>query len=134
MKTLKIETIHDAKQACFNGSVRGLSWQKWEQSKIGSSCALKGYNGCHCAIGWLVPPERYNSLAVGALNVLDTGMLPEPIMVWYFASSLALRTAFRVFLADLQIQHDRNSTPEYMQDAFRKIGHAHELSWPTLMF
>ena len=130
-KKLKIETLQDAKQACFNGSVRGLSWQKWEQSMIGASCCLNGYEGRHCAIGWLVPPEKYDSCVVGSQGALEKGILPDPIMDWYRSTPLIEgRVAFRRFLLSLMSAHDTHSTPEHMHDAFRDLGKQHGLSWP----
>lgn len=130
-KKLKITTLQDAKQACFNGAVRGLSWQKWEQSKIGASCALNDGNGCHCAIGWLIPPEKYDSCVVGAHGALEAGILADPIMDWYRASSRVACADLKTFLIDMMISHDKNSTPEYMCDSFQKLGLLYNLTWPT---
>lgn len=48
------------KQEIFNIVWKGLSSQKWEQSRTATHrCAYRGEAGHKCAIGWLIPDEDY---------------------------------------------------------------------------
>jgi len=133
--TLKIKTLQDAKQACLNGSVRGLAWQGWERSlgptpAMISGCALNGLNGRHCAIGWLIPPRKFNPQIAGANGVLNEGLLPTPIMKWFRLQPKEEQGIFRLFCVDLMMNHDLSGSPHEMHSAFRKMAESHKLTWP----
>lgn len=55
-------TEYLTRQEMFDISYRGLASQGWENSINSSgSCSYRGINGLKCAIGWLIPDDKYKS-------------------------------------------------------------------------
>lgn len=50
--------MNDTKQACFDKVATHLLTQR-EKSSIGTNCVYRGKDGLKCAIGCLIPDERY---------------------------------------------------------------------------
>lgn len=134
--TLSIQTLQDAKQACFNGSVRGLAWQKWKMSREGGISALRGRAGKCCAIGWLCPPSPLQSNSGGAEDAVLGRWLHPEIVRWYEKdASYEEGLQFKAFLRALQSAHDAGDwisvyKPKDMKYRFFNLGQDNGLKWP----
>lgn len=47
------------RQEIFDIAYRGLASQGFKRSKDGGACAYRDSNGRKCAIGWLIPDDKY---------------------------------------------------------------------------
>lgn len=143
MTELIINTLKEAQQACFNGSVRGLRYQEWERctsSPNGKGCAMnQGRPGVHCAIGWLVPWVKQSWAILGIKQswtilgnygtAIDCGLLHPALHAWY-RQAMGEQLQFREFLKSLQLAHDGSRTPVGMEGSFKAIGIQFGLKWP----
>jgi hypothetical protein len=119
---MKIETLQEAKQAAFNGAVRGLNYQGWQQCRKMVGCAWNlGFPGVHCAVGWLIPWENQKNIKTGSSSrAVRDHLLAPPLVEW--------DDQLRTLLNDMQYAHDCNHLE--MKERFQAIGAAENLEWP----
>ena len=155
---MKINTLQEAKQAAFNGSVKGLNSQDWERcsSKSRGCVWNKGKPGLHCAVGWLIPwkdqKNRQSGSSVDAIG-LYTGqsVLALPLSEWVedrrkqgrkwreevllpyeqSAAKAALKefNDFSEFIYQCQTIHD-GADGISMKLGFLRLADKHNLKWP----
>jgi len=111
------------KQEMFDRAYRGLSKQKWKQSKRGDSCVYNGPNGTHCAYGWIDRkiPAKFNSDC--SINTL----YQEKIGV-----AATLDSEMILFACELQAAHDDGEGPREMRAGFVSLAKEHHLKLPRL--
>lgn len=141
----KISSLQEAKQAAFNGAVRGLSWQEWKRcmrpEAVKNGCVLSDGQGRHCAVGWLIPEDKQPCDGVGDSWTAYYNKLLHPAFIsWLNSRRWTRGTAlnnplkegieFKGFLAHLQNAHDDAVSAEHMKNAFIRIGKNHKLVWP----
>lgn len=132
MTELVINTLQEAKQACFTGAVRGLRYQGWTlctRTPGVVGCAMnQGKPGVHCAIGWLIPWAKQRPLSTGSYDsALDSGLLHPAVIAWYQQAPEG--EYLRDFLAHLQWAHDCGRS-DMMEGRYKKLGVKHHLKWP----
>jgi hypothetical protein len=122
-------------QMAFNEMFEGLRNQDFRQSTRirtgrwagGSVCSYRGMNGRKCAIGHLIPTEKYSSslelVHGGVSNPAVYGSLPEK----YGAIEDG---KFLDFLIEAQYIHDRSRVPKKMQDGLRLLASTYHLTIP----
>lgn len=155
---MKITSLQEAKQAAFNGAVKGLNSQDWEMCSSDADGCLwnKGKPGLHCAIGWLVPwknqKEQMEGSTVDAIG-LNSGesKLALPLREWveerreqsrrrfenvssspeWSAAQAAQRDFkdFSEFLVRCQNIHD-DADGISMKLGFLRLADRHNLTWP----
>lgn len=104
-------------QEIFNTVVRGLRGQGWQRSVEGGSCRYRCDDGRKCAVGHLIPDERYSpdleGVAVVRPSVLYALGIPH----------------YTPVLGRLQVLHD-DSGPILLEERMRRFGKKHNLEWP----
>lgn len=134
MSELIINTVQEARQACFTGAVRGLRYQGWARCTRApgkGGCAMnQGSPGIHCAIGWLVPWPKQQWTRAGSYGTASDRELLHPALVaWYHQHPEGYQ--LRGFLEALQTAHDSgDGTPAKMEGRFKAIGIQFGLKWP----
>jgi hypothetical protein len=155
---MKITSLQEAKQAAFNGSVKGLNSQNWEMCSTHSDGCLwnKGKPGLHCAVGWLVPWEDQKDSREGssldAIGVASgQSKLALPLREWVeerrkqglilfevdptspeWPAAHAAQKDFKdfsMFLTACQNIHD-DADGISMKLGFLRLADRHNLSWP----
>lgn len=130
---LRLNSLQDAKQAAFNGAVRGLSHQKWKQCIQGRYCVLnKGKPGIHCAIGWLVPwADQSENPNMDSCETFASNKLAPAFTNWLrFKARDSEKSEFRMFLSEMQRHHDSLDTSLGMRGSFVALGDRCNLVWP----
>ena len=113
--------IKPTRQDLFNTAYAGLKAQGFKQSLDSyGQCKYRGRGGLKCAVGHLIPDERYNSSfeGSGAASSDIAGMVgvgPE-------------NDNAAIFLIALQRAHDNCATPEQMQGNLREVAKKYELT------
>jgi hypothetical protein len=131
---MQITTLQEAKQAAFNGAVRGLNYQGWKRCSKDGTCAWNtGEPGFHCAIGWLIgwEDQRDVSLDDQALAVaVNRRLLTSHLIDWAIDDDQNVTEEFYVFLHVMQTAHDTYYHPSAMKKRFQGIASKFELQWP----
>ena len=155
---MKINTLQEAKQAAFNGAVKGLSFQEWKVCQYSGSdgCLWNtGQPGFHCAVGWLIPWESQKDRQAGTASAAFIDRLfSPPLQEWvdkahkewntltFYEAGGSDSTKFSNFVESLQaahdfdvtkskVNHDKNPTPKKMRASFRRLAKEHKLKWPA---
>lgn len=135
---MKISTLQEAKQAAFNGAVRGLASQNWEQcvnlQLAHPVCKWNlGKPGMHCAIGWLIPWENQESASQQYLtDAIVTRKFAPVLQEWMnsiFDNEFEY-SAFSCFLNSMQTAHDQSKGQLSLYQRFVEVGKYHKLNWP----
>ena len=110
------------RQDIFNTAYAGLKAQGFKQSLDGRGyCRYRGEDGCKCAVGHLIPDERYNSSFEGS------GVTYTPI-----SSAAGVEDIDDInFLREMQIAHDQNDLPQLMEAKLRTLAEKHGLMVPA---
>jgi hypothetical protein len=135
---MKINSLKEAKQAAFNGAVRGLASQGWKQSSSDDGCVLnRGTPGIHCAIGWLIPWDSQKHLANNSETdvsiMVEEKILPDALVkpLRDFVKDYT-KDSFYQFLGGLQSCHDNSEAePRLLLSSFREFGRSRRLTWPS---
>lgn len=156
---MKITSLQEAKQAAFNGSVKGLSYQGWVRCTTptpgNDGCVWnRGKPGFHCAVGWLIPwkdqSDEMSGSSLSAIGVFPReSKLAPPLRRWVEERrnlgspksegylSLEEGTAnkefgeFSAFLLECQQIHDAApAVPGSLKAGFLQLADRHNLSWP----
>lgn len=154
---MKISTLQEAKQAAFNGAVKGLDSQGWNVCQIDTSeCVWNtGKPGFHCAVGWLIPWECQKDRQAGTASAAFVlRLFSPPLQEWvdkateewnnlnFFAAGRSERVQFSDFVESLQaahdfetvkgkVNHDKSPRPKKMRASFRRLAKEHNLKWPA---
>jgi hypothetical protein len=134
---MEIETLQEAKQAAFNGAVRGLASQGWvkceDKSNIRFQCRWNlGEPGLHCAIGWLIPWDDQEGVNFQYLSTAYAQRRFAPVLQTWINTVEGTRDyeEFEMFLIMMQTSHDHSSSCEHMRLRFVEMGKYHNLNWP----
>lgn len=117
-------------QELFNQMVAGLASQGWKQSiqydiptvdqtKV-DVCMYRGPDGRKCAIGWLIPDERYKKRMEGK---------PITSIIYALPDFINITDAMKVTLAELQQLHDNAKSGE-LKEAFQLYANKNQLTFP----
>ena len=110
-------------QEILNKAVKGLASQGFERSMWPDGkpgCAYHGDKGRKCAVGWLIPDEKYEARIEGR-GVYDVRLL----------LGLSEFNDDQVpFLEQLQLAHDRAPLPETMKMYLSAVCARYELTVP----
>lgn len=87
------------RQAAFNAVVRGMLKQR-QFSMMGGSCMYRGLNDTRCAIGMLIPNDRYDPNYEGG-NVYDVRIC-KTISTRYIPNPAEISHSDLSFLEDMQ--------------------------------
>ncbi len=133
---MKISSYNEAKQAAFNGAVRGLAFQKWVICGDAGGCVLnQGTPGKHCAIGWLIPWKDQKDFANDSETSMVNDLFPLKILAAplqeFIDNNPQSRGAFKTFLNRLQETHDGSESGTSLKEAFIALGKSHHLTWPS---
>ena len=110
------------RQEMFNIAYKGLASQGFEHSLDRDGfCVYRGENGRRCAIGWLIPDERYYVELEGR-SVYNISI---PCAVGCDVNDA-------VFLSSLQCCHDRARSPFEMKEALRVFATNYSLTIPEV--
>lgn len=127
---MKIETLKEAKQAAFNGAVKGLASQGWKHCSRGGDCRWNlGKPGLHCAIGWLIPWEEQRDVPPKFQVVSRSWERLAPELRPWANGAGEDNATFRNFLERLQSEHD-DAHIDHMRSDFEQFGRDHGLVWP----
>ena len=110
------------RQDLFNTAYAGLKAQGFKQS-LGSRghCQYRGEDGCKCAVGHLIPDERYNPSFEG------NGVTYTPI-----SSAAGVEEVGGIlFLREMQVAHDHGELPLVMEAKLRALAEKHGLTVPA---
>lgn len=109
------------KQSMFNKAVRGLARQEWKPCRRSDNRCRYRYRGKACAIGQLIPDEKYARSLEG--NSADN----EDVLM---AANIPRRLG--AFAAALQACHDNFEDYSWMRmrEVFRDFANRHRLVWP----
>lgn len=111
-------TEYRTRQEIFDIAYRGLASQGWKQSSNASgSCAYRGKNGLKCAIGWLIPDEKYKRHMDRGNSSIDH----KPSVV----NAAGINKSDMSFAVALQMIHDEVPSSELkasMEDFARDYG------------
>lgn len=109
------------RQEIFDTAYRGLEAQGFKQSLNGSGCSYRGDDGRKCAIGHIIPDERYNSDMEGiAADNLADKCLNDLIAISDYD-----------FIWRLQRCHDGSYEPKAMQECLRELADGYDLTVPV---
>ena len=108
------------KQKFFNTSYAGLRDQGFNMSED-FSCMYRSDNGRRCALGFLIPDDKYNQNIEGS----GPGEVAHLIVGDDFDSDVVK------FFEDLQVCHDESSSSEDMKWRLGKFAEEHNLTVPT---
>jgi hypothetical protein len=108
-------------QEAFDRMVRGLAAQGWQQASQGwdSACRYRTYSGLKCAIGQLIPDEKY--------DVEMEGRSPYVVLR---QAGFEVVPRFGSFLDRCQSEHDGPYTPFEIYTRFRKLAQMFGLDFP----
>jgi hypothetical protein len=136
---MKISSYNEAKQAAFNGAVRGLAFQKWEVCRAQGNdkgCVLnQGKPGVHCAVGWLIPwknQENFaNSFETSVEDLFPLKILAAPLQE-FIDNNPKSRSVFKSFLKRLQETHDCSDDSAELKRSFIEFKKENrDLTWPS---
>lgn len=127
------------RQQMFNEAYKGLKDQGWRRSIEADPnhpvCLYRGVDGCKCAIGQLIPDDKYFIEMEGA------GTLPDFIDIHNHAKVAGLQEAVRKaagiperelpFARQMQIAHDSGTRPADMEALFDGLARRYELEVPS---
>ena len=121
----------EVRQELFNRSVAGLAGQDFIRSFdiskrgfVGNGCVYRGPNGTKCAIGHLIPDEKYNPLVDS--GQYDTKEVCEK-------AGLPVLHYSDTFYGQLQECHDQGVVPQEMRRYLRDFGIRHCLELPEVL-
>jgi len=103
-------------QEIFNTVFLGLKGQGFVRSIRAGMCMYRGPNGLKCAVGHLIPDEKYE-------KDFEFGPL------YNVANAIGLKK-FVLFLSDLQSVHDRNPNPGLMEAELHAFAESRGLTVP----
>ena len=122
-------------QMAFNEMFEGLRNQDFRQSiRIrsgrwagGSVCSYRGMNGRKCAVGHLIPDEKYSP----ALELANGG-ISDPVVYGSLPEKYGEieNGKFLDFLIQAQNIHDRIRVPKNMRDGFMLLASTYHLTIP----
>ena len=136
---MKITSLKKAKQAAFNGAVRGLASQGWEQcvnlQLAHPICKWNlGKPGLHCAIGWLIPWENQESAPQQYLTTAVVTRKFAPVLQKWIDNAnnndVGEYSKFFDFLNSMQNAHDQSTSQLSLYQRFVEIGKYHKVNWP----
>lgn len=118
--------MHLSKQEIFNKAYRGLESQGFQRSARRDRCLYRGPDGLKCAVGWLIPDEKYEGrIEMYVLNINELEFME------YLTPILGPLTPEDViFLRHLQSAHDQPA-PDDMKYALHRFASTHNLTIPT---
>ena len=108
------------RQQIFDAAYRGLASQNFFQSRRNGWCAYRGEGGFRCAVGHLIPDEKYSP------NL--EGHSPWSRSVFKAAG---LRGGQEDFAERLQRCHDKSLSPEGMKRRLHELAHEFRLQIPA---
>ena len=116
------------RQDAFTRAYLGLASQGFERSlsNVTLACRYRGPNGLKCAIGWLMPDDKYDA------NMEGRSAHSHPVVsaVWPEDSNAA---AYDMnFLHGLQRCHDGAYTPEHMKQSLASLAKLYNLTVPEV--
>lgn len=115
------------RQEIFDAAYKGLASQGFVRSLAEVGCAYRGAEGRRCAIGFLIPDEKYSPEL--------EGLTPEDIVVCRAAD---ICEDDWMFAKDLQEAHDgpngdiEDDTPEEMKARLLSFAKLHNLTIPQV--
>lgn len=116
-------------QSIFNRAVKGLASQGFKRCvNADDHCKLR-YRGRKCAVGWLIPDEKYKCSMESASGVAVYN-------AERYCKGVGLSKAYVPFiqlLADLQTAHDQSRCPEDMKDRLRDVAETRGLTLPKVL-
>lgn len=126
------------KQEMFNKVWLGLQAQGWKQSIIGTTCRYRGPEGLKCAVGHLIPDDKYQSYWESSSIAYLIGRFPLLL-------GMQLTEEDMEFLEHLQRAHDQNAIRHQfdengkaelkrfadMRSTFLELASLHNLSVPS---
>ena len=124
-----LESRKATMQKAFNQVVKGLARQYFYRSVDEYGCAYRGYQSssddftCKCAIGHLIPDDKYTSNLEGKLvtnSLLVQNAIPKSIVDAFGLKSLQ----------ELQQAHDRCESRDNMRQRLIFFAERHGLSIP----
>jgi len=112
------DDIMKLKQEIFAKAAAGLASQNWERSLSCNICSYRGPLGLKCAIGHLIPDDRYSADIENktVFHKVVAEAIPE---LDRFAGTVPL--ALAQFLRDLQHAHDFSISPFGLHQKFKEI-------------
>lgn len=112
------------KQEVFNKVYAALKAQDFNRSMGGSktfkTCRYRGENGLKCAVGHLIPDDKYNNKFEGS-TVIDADIA---------AAAGAKEDGDVYFLRNLQLAHDGSVSPSYMKTKLHNLAENYGLVVP----
>lgn len=105
-----------SKQETFDTVAKHLLTQKKKAWTRGTGCAYRGEDGTKCAVGCLIPDDRYDSDLEGAgltINRPEGYSHPRAIRLWDLVTELGHNTDL---LSSLQVVHDYSSPEIWVRE------------------
>lgn len=117
------------KQLIFDTAYKGLAAQGFQRSvapgEFFGGCRYRGGEGRKCAVGHLIPDDRYYYGIEGkSVNDREVLRLIEP--------SFGVSLFDHCFLTSLQRAHDEGTMPELMQEALKSFAREYKLTIPEV--
>lgn len=112
-------------QQIFDKVWIGLKSQGFYQSLEEKSCCYRGEGGRKCAVGWLIPDDKYDP------NWENTTSEYLFIEVPGFDQIVGVDDIVKGHLNELQRIHDCNNTPESMKHALTNFAYRYGLTIPS---
>ena len=109
------------KQEIFDAVCKGLAAQGFQRSvsRAFAVCRYRGEGGRKCAIGHLIPDDKYS------IELEGGGVTFVPVRM-----AAGIPPEFEAFAFDLQEAHDISSSPESMKNLLRQVAVNHDLKTP----
>lgn len=115
-------------QEIFDKSVAGLASQGFERAYTeGVGCKYRDYDGRKCAIGWLIPDDKYNAGLEGCAASTGTPRAAE------LRASAGLVDVNPDFIRALQRAHDEGRTPKIMREYLIEVARSFKLRLPDVL-
>lgn len=133
--SIKKLPLEEFKQAMFNIAYKGLRSQGFCTSKFAyktdsdpfaleARCAYRGENGMKCAIGYIIPDDKYSPEIEGFTA-------QDPPVIECLNDFVDEEDYSRIsFLMSLQTQHDSANSPEDMEKRYRNFAAEQQLTIP----
>lgn len=124
-------------QEMFNVAYKGLKSQNFYQSVVGglnSDCQYRGANGMRCALGWLIPDEKYEVVFENKTPSWNLSQATNPKgykINQRLCAAAGLNNKDKIIFAqELQYCHDDATSPEVMKNKLKYFAKKYKLTIP----